>query len=250
MSYPVGVLTTRPGQGSTTFALSLAWDLSTTHSVTLVDADMMGGTVADALELDTQSRSIANLLTATRIDATALDGQAVIHPRRGSLRIVPGIRGYSGPSTGRLMPRLAQGLATLRTDFVVVDLGCPLAFPDLESPRVTAEGIAAAMKRTFVVMRDDPTLLPGSIQLLKQARVPQADLVVMRRRGSRVARLGRLVLEEQLPGYPIWNADWDERRGRSATYEGRILEQPGLARGFRLLEAVQRIPVAEPVPQQ
>lgn len=234
MSYPVAVLTTRPGQGSTTFALSLAWDISLTHSVTLIDADMMGGTIADALELDTQGRSIAHLLTATQLDAAAVDGQAVTHPVRGSLRIVPGLRGFSGPSAGRLMPRLAAPLTSMKTDYVVVDLGCPLAYPDLESPRVTAEALAHAVKRTFVVLRDDPTLLPTSIQLLKFARIPQADLVVMKRRGSRMGRITTDVLGVQLPGYPTWQFDWDERKGQQATYEGKVLEQQGLCETVRL----------------
>ena len=234
MSYPVAVLTTRPGQGSTTFALSLAWDLALTRSVTLIDADMMGGTLADALELDTQGRSIAHLLTATRLDAALIDGQAVTHPERGSLRIIPGLRGFSGPSLGRLIPRLATSLVEMKTDFVVLDLGCPLAFPDLDSPRVTAETLGHAVRRMFVVLRDDPTFLPGSIQLLKFARVPRADLVVMKRKGSRMGRITTDVLGAQLPGYPTWQFDWDERKGQLATYEGKVLEQPGLADTLRL----------------
>jgi len=234
MSYPVAVLTTRPGQGSTTFALSLAWDLALTRSVTLIDGDMMGGTIADALELDTQGRSLAHLLTATQLHAAAIDAQAVTHPVRGSLRVVPGLRGFSGPSAGRLIPRMALPLTTMKTDFVILDLGCPLAYPDLESPRVTAETLAHAVRRTFVVLRDDPTLLPGSIQLLKFARIPQADLVVMKRRGSRMGRITTDVLGVQLPGYPTWQFDWDERKGQMATYEGRVLEQPGLSQTLRL----------------
>jgi MinD-like ATPase involved in chromosome partitioning or flagellar assembly len=234
MSYPIAVLTTRPGQGSTTFALSLAWDLSTTRTVTLVDADMMGGTVADALELDTEGRGIANLLTSNNVDVAVLEAQAMVHPARPSLRVVAGLRGFSGPSLGRLMPRLAGALTELESDFTVIDMGCPLAFPDLESPRVTAETIAHGVRRTLVVLRDDPTFLPGSIQLLKFARVPQADLVVMRRRGSRMGRIAHDVLGVQLPGYPTWLFDWDEKRGQQATYDGRVLEQPGLADTLRL----------------
>ena len=241
MSYPVAILTTRPGQGSTTFALSLAWDLALTRSVTLIDADMMGGTLADALELDTQGRSIAHLLTATQLDPTAIDGQAVTHPGRGSLRIVPGLRGFSGPSLGRLIPRMATALMEMKTDFVLLDLGCPLAFPDLESPRVTAETLGHAVRRTFVVLRDDPTFLPGSIQLLKFARIPQADVVVMKRKGSRMGRITTDVLGVQLPGYPTWQFDWDERKGQMATYEGRVLEQPGLADTLRLTASVARM---------
>lgn len=234
MSYPIGILTTRPGQGSTTFAIALAWDLSLTRSVTLIDADMMGGTIADALELNAEGRSIANLLTASNVDAAGIEGQAITHQARGSLRIVPGLRGFSGPSLGRLLPRVASAFARLKTDFAVVDMGCPLAFPDLESPRVTSETIAHSVRRTMVVLRDDPTFLPGSIQLLKFARIPQADLVVMKRRASRMGRIATDVLGAQLPGYPTWQFEWDERRGQQATYEGRVLEQPGLAETLRL----------------
>ncbi|GAC1328998.1 MAG: hypothetical protein NVSMB17_04950 [Candidatus Dormibacteria bacterium] len=234
MSYPIAVLTSRPGQGSTTFALSLAWDLARGRSVTLVDADMMGGTVADALELDTRGRGIANLLTSATVTGAAIEAQAVSHPERPTLHVVPGLRGFSGPSVGRLIPRLSEALRSVTTDYTVVDLGCPLAYPDLESPRVTAESISHAVRRTLVVLRDDPTFLPGSIQLLKFARIPQADLVVMKRRGSRMGRIAGDVLGVQLPGYPVWQFDWDERRGQQATYEGRILEQPGLGDALRI----------------
>ena len=77
MTYPIAVLTTRPGQGATTFAISLAWDLAVTNSVMLVDFDMAGGTIADALEVDPGGRSIANLLTLPRVDAGSLAAQAV-----------------------------------------------------------------------------------------------------------------------------------------------------------------------------
>lgn len=234
MSYAIAVLTTRPGQGSTTFAISLAWDLALTRSVTLVDGDMMGGTVSDALELDTGGRGIANLLTSSTVDGAALEAQAVVHPARPSLKVVPGLRGFSGPSLGRLIPRLANALSDLKSDFTVVDAGCPLAFPDLESPRVTAESLSHAVRRTLVVLRDDPTFLPGSIQLLKFARIPQADLVVMKRRGSRMGRIASDVLGVQLPGYPTWQFEWDDKRGQQATYEGKVLEQPGLADALRL----------------
>jgi MinD-like ATPase involved in chromosome partitioning or flagellar assembly len=234
MSYPIAVLTTRPGQGSTTFAISLAWDLCQSCSVTLIDADMMGGTIADALELSTEGRGIANLLTAAEINAATLDGQAVTHPSRPSLRSGPGLRGFSGPSLGRLLPRVATAIAGLTSDFVVVDMGGPLAFPDLESPRVTGETIAHSARRSFIVLRDDPTFLPGSVQLLKFARVPQADLVVMRRRSSPMGRIASDVLADQLPGFPTWQFEWDERRGHQATYEGRVLEQPGIAQTLRL----------------
>ncbi|MFN2463979.1 MAG: hypothetical protein ABR573_08780 [Candidatus Dormibacteria bacterium] len=234
MSYPIAVLTTRPGQGSTTFAISLAWDLAASASVTIVDLDMMGGSVADALELNAEGLGIANLLTNATVDGSGLDAQAVPHPARPSLRVVPGLRGFSGPSLGRLMPRLAAAFSAVKSDFTVIDMGCPLAFPDLESPRLTAETISHAVRRTMVVVRDDPTFLPGSIQLLKFARIPQADLVVMKRRGSRMGRIASDVLGVQLPGYPTWQFDWDERRGQQATFEGKVLEQPGLARTLRV----------------
>jgi len=234
MSYAIGILTTRPGQGATTFAISLAWDLSATHSVLLVDFDMAGGTLADALELDTGGRSIAGLLTLSNVDGVALAAQAVAYPGRPRLSVIPGLRGFSGPAPGRVVTRVERAFRAADTDFVVVDFGAPLAHPDLESPRAAGESLAAAVQRTMVVLRDDPTLLPGSVQLLKQARVPQADFVVLRKRGSRVAGMTADVLAANVPGAPTWMFDWDERRGDAATYEGRILEQPGLARTLRV----------------
>jgi Mrp family chromosome partitioning ATPase len=49
VSTVISVLTTKDGQGSTTFALSLAWAAAEQRRVLLVDADMSGtGTLADA----------------------------------------------------------------------------------------------------------------------------------------------------------------------------------------------------------
>ena len=49
-----------------------------------------------------------------------------------------------------------------------------------------------------------------------------------------MARISTDVLNTQLPGYPTWQFEWDERKGQTATYEGKVLEQPGLATTLRL----------------
>ena len=89
MSLLIGVCTTRAGQTSTYWATSLAWSLAEQRSVTLVDIDMEGGTIADLLYLSIADRSIGNCFGDRPARAVDVEDQAVAVPQRPKLRVVP-----------------------------------------------------------------------------------------------------------------------------------------------------------------
>src|SRR5580704_14169160 len=80
VSLLLGVCTTRAGQTSTSWATSLAWTLSATRSVVLIDCDMEGGTVADSLYLRLDDRGLANCFGDRPVTASVLDAQAIPVP--------------------------------------------------------------------------------------------------------------------------------------------------------------------------
>ncbi len=97
MSMVISVLTTKDGQGSSTFALSLAWSAAEEQRVLLVDADMAGtGNLADLVALDFGARGIGNLFGTLAISAPALEEQAVAVRQRPRLRLVAGLQGFCG----------------------------------------------------------------------------------------------------------------------------------------------------------
>jgi MinD-like ATPase involved in chromosome partitioning or flagellar assembly len=236
MSTVVSVLTTKDGQGSTTFALSLAWAASEERRVLLVDADMSGtGTLADALALDFGGLGIGNLFGTIAISAAMLEQQAVAVRTRPRLRVVAGLQGFSGPGVAELLPRLVPALRSAPDELVVLDLGAALAHPGQESPRRTAEAIAGASQRVFVVVHDSPARLVKSIQVLKAAQLPQAELVVYETRRGALREQLRRALAEHLPGARIGIVlPWDERRAIRAEDAATPLSIPGILQALRV----------------
>jgi MinD-like ATPase involved in chromosome partitioning or flagellar assembly len=236
MTTVVSVVTTKDGQGSTSFALGLAWAAAEERRVLLVDADMSGtGTLADAIALDFGGRGIGGLFGTLAISAAMLDQQAVAVPGRPRLRVVAGLQGFSGPGVADLLPRLAPALRSVPDELVVLDLGAALAHPGQESPRRTAEAIAEASHRVFIVVQDSPARLVKSIQVLKAAQVPQAELVVYETRRGALREQLRRALAEHLPGTPIGVVlPWDERRAMRAEDAAQPAVAPGLLQTLRL----------------
>jgi MinD-like ATPase involved in chromosome partitioning or flagellar assembly len=236
MSTIVSVLTTKDGQGSTTFALSLAWAAAEHRRVLLIDADMSGtGTLADALALDFGGLGIGGLFGTVAISATMLEQQAVAVGGRPRLRVVAGLQGFSGPGVADLLPRLVPALRSVPDELVVMDLGAALAHPGHESPRRTAEAISQASQRVFVVMHDSPGRLVKSIQVLKAAQLPQAELVVYETRRGALREQMRRALAEHLPGIRIGTVlPWDERRAMRAEDSAMPMAAPGLLQALRM----------------
>jgi MinD-like ATPase involved in chromosome partitioning or flagellar assembly len=236
MSTVVSVLTTKDGQGSTSFALSLAWAAAEQGRVLLVDADMSGtGTLADAIALDFGALGIGNLFGTLAISAAMLEQQAVTVGVRPRLRVVAGLQGFSGPGVADLLPRLVPALRSVPDGLVVLDLGAALAHPGHESPRRTAEAIAEASQRVFVVLHDSPARLVKSIQVLKAAQLPQAELVVYETRRGALREQMRRALNEHLPGVRIGTVlPWDERRAMRAEDAATPVALPGLLQTLRM----------------
>jgi MinD-like ATPase involved in chromosome partitioning or flagellar assembly len=218
MTTVASVLTTKDGQGSTGFALSIAWTAAAERGVLLIDADMSGtGTVADAVALDFSGHGIGNLFGTLAITASMLEEQAVQVKGRPRLRIVAGLQGFPGPDVAELLPRLGPALQSVTAELVVLDLGAPLAHPGQESPRRTAEAIAGVSQRVFVVIHDSPARLVKSIQVLKAAQLPQAELVINESRRGALRAQVRRALAEHLPGLPVSaTRQWDERKAAQA----------------------------------
>jgi MinD-like ATPase involved in chromosome partitioning or flagellar assembly len=238
MSTVVSVLTTKDGQGSTSLALSLAWTLADKRRVMALDADMSGtGTLADLIALDFGSRGIGNLFGTMEISGYLLEQQAVQVRSRPRLRVVPGLQGFCGPGVGELLPRLAPALEVLPEELVVLDLGAALAHPRQESPRRTAEVIAEVSNRVLVVLHDSPARLVKSIQILKAAQLPQAELIVYEsRRGVLREQITRTI-GEHLPGHRLSAVlPWDERRAARAEDAAVPESVPALLKSLRLAQ--------------
>jgi MinD-like ATPase involved in chromosome partitioning or flagellar assembly len=237
MSTVVSVLTTKDGQGSSTFALLLAWTAAEERRVTLIDADMSGtGNLADLIALDFGGRGIGNLFGTQAISPIALEQQAVAVRQQPRLRLVAGLPGFSGPAVTELLPRLRPALEALSDELVVLDLASALAHPRQESSRRAAEAVCEASNRVFVVLQDSPARLVTSLQVLKAAQPPQAELVLMEtRRGALRDQIVR-TLAEQLPGLPVSAVlPWDTRQAQRAEDAARPTPQPALLRALRVL---------------
>jgi MinD-like ATPase involved in chromosome partitioning or flagellar assembly len=213
MSTLIAVYTTRAGQTSTHWAACLAWTLAERQRVLLVDCDMEGGTLADLMLLRTDERSIANCFGDRPATPLELDAQAVGHPKRDRLRIVPGLSRSYGYEVVECLAKLGAALGGTSDDVVIADLGHPLSHPGLRSPRSAAEVICSVFSRAFVVIRDDPALLSRSIGVLQAARPPHGELIICNQR-SRAYR--RVVVESLARNVPelairdVWQ--WDEAR--------------------------------------
>jgi MinD-like ATPase involved in chromosome partitioning or flagellar assembly len=239
VSTVVSVLTTKDGQGSSTFALSLAWTAAEESRVMLVDADMSGtGNLADLIALDFGARGVGNLFGTLAISAFALEQQAVTVRQHPRLRMVPGLQGFCGPGVVELLPRLRPALESLSDELVILDLGAALAHPRQESSRRAGEAICELSNRVFVVVQDSPARLVKSIQVLKTAQLPQAELVLLETRRGVLREQITQTLAEHLPGLPISAVlPWDARQAQRAEDTARPVTQPALLRALNLLPA-------------
>ncbi len=239
MTLVASVLTTKAGQGSSTLALSLAWAAAERHRVLLCDADMSGtGNLAELLALDCGSRGIGNLFGTQAVSPALIEQQVVRVPSRPHLRVLAGLQGFCGPGVAELLPRLVPALRALPDELVLLDLGAPLAHPGQESPRRAAEAVCTVSQRVLIALQDGPPRLIKSIQVLKAARPPQAELILFQTRGGALREQIRRTLAEHLPGVRVAAVlPWDERRAIRCEDHARAVPQPGL------LEALELLPV-------
>ena len=235
MTSLIAVYTTRAGQTSTHWAACLAWTLAERHRVMLVDCDMEGGTLADLLLLATGHRNIANCFGDRAAAALELQEQAVVHPGRETLRVIPGLVRSYGYEITECLARIGPALRDVDSDIVVADLGHPLSHPGLRSPRTAAEAICSVFGRCFVVMRDDPALLARSISVLLAARPPHGEIVLCRQYGRTYRALVGESLQRNIPELPVRDVwSWDEARARQMGESGIPATLPGVDRQLLL----------------
>jgi len=218
----VAVLTTRAGQTSTYWAVSLAWTLSAARRVLLIDADMEGGTIADLLYLRADERGIAKCFGETPTSAATLEAQALQVPGNPELRVVPGLRGTFGYEIGECLRQLRPALQGVEAEIAIADLGHPLGHPGLRSPRSAGEAISKTFERVFVVVRDEPALIARTVDVLRAARLKHGELVVCAQRSAAYQRVMTETLGRELPELPVRNGwFWDDRRARRMAETGR-----------------------------
>lgn len=235
MSTLIGVCTTRAGQTSTYWAVSLAWSMAEERAVTVVDCDMEGGTLADLLYLDIADRSLGNCFGDRPARVDELEAQAVIVPHRPNLRVIPGLRSGYGYEMSDCLRRVGPALSALGGDVVIADLGHPLSHPGLRSPRTSAEAISAVFHRVFIVIRDEPALVARSISVLRAARPPHAEIVICHQRSRAHYRTLVETVERELPELPVrdvWN--WDEKATTRMGDTGVPVPMQGIAAELRL----------------
>jgi MinD-like ATPase involved in chromosome partitioning or flagellar assembly len=236
VSILIAVYTTRAGQTSTHWAACLAWTLAERRRVLLVDCDMEGGTLADLMLLRTDDRGIANCFGDRVATPAELDAQAVAHPRRDSLRVVPGLSRSYGYEIVECLGKLAQAFAGASDDVVIADLGHPISHPGLRSPRSAAEAICRVFSRAFVVIRDDPALLSRSIAVLQAARPPHGELIVCHQHGRTYRRTIAESLQQNLPGLAVRDVwQWDEARAARMGETGTPATLAGVERDLNVL---------------
>jgi len=231
----IGACTTRAGQTSTYWATALAWSLAEQRTVTLVDCDMEGGTIADLLYLSIADRSLGNCFGDRPARVEELEEQSLPVPHRPHLRVLPGLRSSYGYEISDCLRRVGPGLSSLASDVVIADLGHPLAHAGLRSPRTSAEAISAVFQRVFIVIRDEPALVARSINVLRAARPRHGEIVICQQR-SRANYHGVVeTLERELPELPVRGAwRWDEKAAMRMGDSGVPMPLDGVARELRL----------------
>jgi MinD-like ATPase involved in chromosome partitioning or flagellar assembly len=201
----------------------------------LVDCDMEGGTIADLLLLRTDQRSIANCFGDRPATPAELEDQAVTHPDRERLRVVPGLSRSYGYEIVECLRKLAPALAGGGDDVVIADLGHPLSHPGLRSPRAAADAICTVFGRAFVVIRDEPALLSRSISVLQAARPPHGEIIVCHQHGRAYRRAIVESLQRNVPELAIrdvWN--WDPARATRMGETGVPATLAGVGRELKL----------------
>lgn len=236
----ITVLTTKDGQGSTTQAVQIAWTLAGQDKrVLLIDCDMSGtGNVADHFNIERGDKSLYAFLYKPNLAASDIERQAVQHPRKPGLWVVPGLRGGSGYSVFKMLPVLRQALENVPFEYVVLDIGAPLAHPDISvKPNEVAEVISAASHHVLVVVKDSPAQLINSVLLLHGAQFPAAELVLVETTQGQMRDMVRSYLRESLP-WLEWKTvvPWDHRRQQQAEHSAEPLSAAGVIKALHLAD--------------
>lgn len=243
MSYVISFVGTKDGQGATSTALAVAFNIAGQgHTVLFVDADMSGtSTAVDHVLIDPAHLGMNNLVGEGAINSEMLLAQAVVS-REARLQIVPGLHQIYGSNISHLLRRLLSGqaLRALPHDFVIFDLGCAWSHVLLQNPRLEAQAVSALSARVFVVIQDAPVRLARSLDVLRAADPPKAEIIVLDTRSGVMSRKVKEAITNQLPGLSITaTIPWDQKGAIKAEDDGRPISGLGEA-VVRQAEILQR----------
>ena len=219
MSNLILVTTTKDGQGSTSFAAALAWSLAHSQTVLAIDADMAGtGNLVEFMGISRANHEgLTRLMGADSFTPEMLLEAAAPHPKNANLGAIPGLRGTCGRSTYKFLEAIAPAAKAIDVDHVVIDLGSGLAHPEQTSLRRAAEVMTRYANRLFVVITDSPSRLVPSIDILRNAKLPGAELIIFETRRGQLKRQAQQLISEALPEIrQNVFLSWDPRRAAQA----------------------------------
>ena len=219
MSNLILVTTTKDGQGSTSFAAALATALAHDQTVLAIDADMSGtGNLVEFMGISRAGHDgLTRLMGADAFTPQMLIDVAVPHPANPKLGAIPGLRGTCGRATYRFLALIAPAAKALDVDHVVIDLGSGLAHPEQTSLRRAAETMTQYANRLFVVITDSPSRLVPSIDILRNAKLPGAELIIFETRRGALKRQAQTLISEALPEIrQNVFLPWDPKKAASA----------------------------------
>lgn len=248
MSYVLSWVGIKDGQGVTTSALALAYQLARDQPVLVIDADQSGtGTLADLLDVDPGARGMARFAgNLPAVTAAMLRDEATPVPGRRALYCIAGLNGLCGKPAYSLVTELEQGRALSQVPFtyVVIDWGSAWSHAGLDSPPRAAEAVCRLSDRVFVQLLDSPALLTRGIRVLQQAQPPRAELVLLERRGRELRQEVRGALAAQLPQLELAaTVRWDPKAAQVAEDRCTTLE----GQGSHLVRALDIVARARPV---
>jgi MinD-like ATPase involved in chromosome partitioning or flagellar assembly len=219
MSNLIIVTTTKDGQGSTSFAAALAFSLAHEQTVLAIDADMSGtGNLVEFLGVSRANHEgMTRLMGADSFTPEMLLDIAVAHPINPKLGAIPGLRGTCGRAPYKFLNLIAPAAKLIDVDHVVIDLGSGLAHPEQTSLRRAAETLTQYANRLFVVITDSPSRLVPSIDILRNAKLPGAELIIFETRHGALKRDAQRLISEALPEIKQ-NVflPWDAKKAASA----------------------------------
>jgi MinD-like ATPase involved in chromosome partitioning or flagellar assembly len=222
----VAGVSTRAGQGLSTFMLHAAWETATTHRVVLIDMDETGGTIAEALHLPRRTverQSVESFYTGESVSPERIHANAIPLRARPQLSVVPGrSAGTCGPGLDAILPRMAGALRSIDCDYVFLDLGPCLAYPGLINPDAVVQAIRRVSTRVVCVLSTDPLPFQHALQVLRRLGNRLLPDVVMWRWGKDWERDLVATWREELPGLPIRSLlDWSDAQYNSWLLSGR-----------------------------
>jgi hypothetical protein len=246
-SLVIALLSPRGGQWCTTVALSIAWELAARHATYFIDADMSGNSnAADLLHLRRDpEHHLGNLRLREALSAGELARQAVRHPKRPNLLVVPGLDprhgSISGPSLADVLPGLAPAVSELDADAVVVDLGACLVYPRQESPYLVGQRLNSTSWDVLVTVHDAASVVANAAAVLKETRLARGRVILGATRGGskQVIDWASSILSEETQLQVVGTVDWAPKRAFYSADVGDPMPAQQLVSKLKLEERIR-----------